>query len=106
MARSQFPASDVHLGQSGGFIGRGDRVDCEPLVEAIVASNYLGERETKVGMISVEGILTPAALLRCGFRTTEELTPADFEIEVTDSSDVHSHQVEHPVIYVKSIVPR
>jgi hypothetical protein len=95
-----------HLGDSGGFVGRNDKVDCVPLVEAIVASNYLGERETKVGMISVEGIVTPAALLRCGFRTSEELTPADFEIEVTDSSDTNSMQVEPPVVKVKSIIPR
>jgi hypothetical protein len=96
-----------HLGDSGGFVGHGDKVDCVSLVaDVIVASNYLGERETKIGIISLQGVSTPAALLRCGFRTREGLTPADFEIEVTDSSDTNSMQVEPPVVKVQSIVPR
>lgn len=96
-----------HLGNGGGFIGRGDKVDCVPLVEAIVASNYLGERETKIGLISLQGIHTPAAIMRCGFRTRESLSPGSFLIEVTDASDVESKPIEpKPTVYIKSIVPR
>jgi hypothetical protein len=96
----------THLGDSGGFVGRADKVDCVPLVDAIVASNYLGEREVKIGMISLDGIKTPADLMRCGFRTTEDLEPSDFEIEVTDASDLNSMQVDAPVVVVHSIVER
>jgi hypothetical protein len=96
-----------HLGNGGGFIGRGDKVDCVPLVEAIVASNYLGERETKIGLISLQGIHTPAAIMRCGFRTRESLSPGSFLVEVTDASDVESKPIEpRPTVYIRSIVPR
>jgi hypothetical protein len=96
-----------HLGNGGGFIGRGDKVDCVPLVEAIVASNYLGERETKIGLISLQGINTPAAVMRCGFRTRESLSSGSFLVEVTDASDTKSVAIEpKPTVYIKSIVPR
>jgi hypothetical protein len=97
----------THLGSSGGFIGREDKVDCVPLVEAIVASNYLGERVVKIGLISLQGIVTPSAVMRCGFRTREELGPSDFEIEVTDASDTESKQIDPPpVVVVSAIVER
>jgi hypothetical protein len=97
----------THLGDSGGFVGREDKVDCVPLVEAIVASNYLGERVVKIGLISLQGINTPAAVMRCGFRTRENLEPSDFEIEVTDAADTESRQIDPlPVVVVSSIVER
>jgi hypothetical protein len=96
-----------HLGNRGGFIGRGDKVDCVPLVEAIVASNYLGEREAKIGLISLQGINTPANIIRCGFRSSENVSPGSFLIEVTDASDVKSNPVEpKPNVVIKSIFPR
>jgi hypothetical protein len=96
-----------HLGNSGGFIGREDKVDCVPLVEAIVASNYLGERLTKIGLISLQGIRTPAAIMRCGFRTRENLSAGSFLIEVTDASDTKSDQIDPPpTVYIKTITPR
>ncbi len=96
-----------HLGNSGGFIGRDDKVDCVPLVEAIVASNYLGERETKIGLISLQGIHTPAAVMRCGFRTRENVSPGSFLIEVTDASDTDSKQIEPvPTVVISTISPR
>jgi hypothetical protein len=97
----------THLGRSGGFIGRGDKVDCVSLVEAIVASNYLGERTTKVGLISLQGIRTPSAIMRCGFRTEEELTPASFLVDVTDASDTESKPLDpFPTVVVSSIMRR
>jgi hypothetical protein len=90
-----------HLANSGGFVGRADKVDCVPLVDAIVASNYLGERMVKIGMISLQGIQTPADLMHCRFRTREELDASDFEIEVTDASDTSSQQVEPPVMTIR-----
>ena len=95
----------THLGNSGGFIGRGDKVECEPLVDAIVASNYVGGRDVKIGLISLQGINTPAHVMRCGFRTREDLSPSDFDVEVTDASDTESRPIEPmPVVVVKSIV--
>jgi hypothetical protein len=94
-----------HLGDSGGFVGREDRVQCVALVEAIVAANYLGERTVKIGIISLQGIATPADIVRCEFRTTEDLVPSDFEIEVTDASDTESNQIDPPpVVAVRTIV--
>lgn len=97
----------THLGNSGGFIGRGDRVDCVVLVEAIVAANFVGERVAKVGLISLRGVPTPSPILRCGFRTDEELVPADFLVEVTDASDTDSKPLDPaPTVVVSSISKR
>jgi hypothetical protein len=97
----------THLGDEGGFIGVGDKVDCVALVNAIVAQNWPGGHTAKVGLISLEGIVTPATLLRCGFRTTENLRPSDFEIDVTDASDTESNQVvPPPSVVIDSIVER
>jgi hypothetical protein len=94
----------THLGDSGGFVGREDKVDCESLVDAIVASNYLGERVVKIGLISLQGIVTPAAIMRCEFRTSEDLVPPDFQIEVTDASDTESNQIDPPPVVVVSTI--
>jgi hypothetical protein len=97
----------THLGNSGGFIGRGDQIDCVPLVEAIAAANYPGERVAKVGMISLAGISTPAAILRCGFRTRENLNPTAFHIEINDASDTNSKAVEPlPTVVISNVFRR
>jgi len=83
-----------HLGRSGGFIGRGDSTDCQPLVDAIFASNSVGERTLKVGMISLAGVRTPARLMNCGFRTHEDLDADDFAIDVVDASDTNSQELD------------
>ena len=97
----------THLGNNGGFIGRGDQIDCVPLVEAIVAGNYVGERVARLGMISLQGIPSPSLILRCGFRTRESISPASFLIEVTDASDVDSKPLEpFPTVAIVGIYPR
>lgn len=98
----------THLGRNGGFIGRGDQIDCVPLVDALAAANYVGERLAKVGLISLQGIRTPAAILRCGFRTREPVGPASFQIEVTDASDSgeKSEAIEPPPTVVVTNVTR
>jgi hypothetical protein len=101
-----------HLGSSGGFIGRGADVDCVSLnknldVNVLVASNYLGERLTRIGLISLEGVVTPAPVVRCGFRTRETLTPGSFLVEVKDASDTGSNPIEPaPRVFVSAITPR
>jgi hypothetical protein len=96
-----------HLGSSGEWVGRADKVDCVPLVEAIVASNYIGEDLLKVGMISLHGITTPAPIMRCIFRTRDDIGPSDFEIEVTDASGTDSTPIEPPpTVVVGFIGPR
>ena len=96
-----------HLGSSGGFIGRGDAVDCEPLVDAIVASNSPGERILKVGLISLDGIPVPAAILRCGFQTTEEVSPSSFNVAVTDASRTDGSELDPPpTVVISSVTPR
>src|SRR6185436_9539734 len=45
----------THLGRSGCFIGRGADVECEPLVDALIAANYRLDRTTSVGLISLPG---------------------------------------------------
>lgn len=97
----------THLGNSGGFIGRDDQVECMPLVEAIVAANSIGGRTAKIGMISLQGIRTPALILRCGFRTREVLGPASFLVEVTDASDTNSAALDPPpTVAIESVTRR
>ncbi|HXC50911.1 MAG TPA: hypothetical protein VN634_08510 [Candidatus Limnocylindrales bacterium] len=86
----------THLGDSGCFIGRGDQIDCVALVDALVAANYPGERTAKIGMISLDGIPTPAAVIRCGFRTSESLSPASFLVEVMDASTTGGDPIDPP----------
>jgi len=97
----------THLGSSGGFLGRGDKVDCVALVEAISVANYKGERQVSVGMISLAGVEMPDVLVRCGFRTAEEVEPASFRIDVTDASDTNSKPLDPvPVVEVTDISRR
>lgn len=77
----------THLGNSGAFVGRNDQVDCVPLVDAMMAQNWPGERTAQVGLINLQGFRTPAAVVRCGFRTREALDPDSFLVEVVDASD-------------------
>jgi hypothetical protein len=96
----------THLGNSGGFIGRGDTVDCVALVDALVASNYPGERIAKIGLISLQGIPAPAAILRCGFETREALEPSSFLVQVTDASLTDGSAIDPPPTVVLSSVTR
>lgn len=96
-----------HLGNSGGFIGRGDQVDCQPLVQALVAGNFAGEGLVRIGMISLQGIPSPTALLQCGFRTREEIVPGSFLVEVSDASDINSQPLDpYPEVFVSQVTIR
>lgn len=96
-----------HLGGSGGFIGRGDQVDCVSMVEAIAAANYVGERTAKIGLISLAGINTPANVVRCGFRTREPLSPNSFNVVVVDAADTESQPLEpQPTVAVTGVMRR
>lgn len=97
----------THLGNNGGFIGHGDSIDCVPLVEAIVAGNYVGERVAKIGLISLQGIDPGLLILRCGFRTREALSPASFLIEVTDAANKKSEPLDPPpTVAIASVMRR
>lgn len=97
----------THLGSSGSFIGRGDKLDCVALVDAILAASYVGENVAKIGLISLHGVVTPSAIMRCGFRTREELGAADFSVEVTDASDTESLPVDPvPTAVVSTVTER
>jgi hypothetical protein len=61
----------------------------------------------KIGLISLQGINTPADIMRCGFRTRENLSPGSFLVEVTDASDTESNQIEpEPKVLIRTITPR
>ncbi len=97
----------VHLGGSGGFVGRGDKIDCTGLVDAIVAANFAGERVAQMGLINIQGIDTPANILRCAFRSRENLSANSFQINVVDASDTNSETLEPlPTVVLSAITPR
>ncbi len=79
---------------NGEWEGRADQVDCEALVEAVVAANHSGQGQFKVGMISLAGIETPAAVLRCRYRSFDAPDAADFRVEVLDAADTASQALQ------------
>lgn len=96
-------------GGSGRFLGSGDQVDCTPLVDALVAANHDDECRAKIGLVSLDGIRTPASIMRCGFRAAEAPSPSDFRIDVTDASEASasSEPIEPlPTIVVTSVIAR
>jgi hypothetical protein len=70
-------------------------VECAPLVEALIASNYPGERTAKIGLISLQG-MHPGKVVRCAFRTAEPLSPASFSVTVDDASEPNGDPVDPP----------
>lgn len=97
----------THRGNRGEFLGRGDKVDCETLVDAISAANFHGERSFNAGLISIAGVQMPAAIFRCGFRTSEDVEPASFQVEVTDAADTSSRPLDPPpIVFISSVTER
>lgn len=89
---------------NGEWIGRGDEVECESLVEAIVAANHVGPQAVKVGFISLDGIETPTVLLRCRYESFEEPVPSDFRLTVVDAADTESSPLDPaPVVEIGDI---
>lgn len=98
---------DITALENGDFIGHSDKVECVALVDAIIAANNFGDATVKIGMISLQGIATPSVILRCGFRSGGDITPASFEIEVRDASDTNSEPLDPvPTVVVQSVSSR
>ncbi|MBI5506878.1 MAG: hypothetical protein HY899_18990 [Deltaproteobacteria bacterium] len=101
----QFEVS--HTGSSGGWVGHQGDVECEALVDALRASNYVGGRTVRVGLVSIQGMPTPGAMVRCSFRTPEYLSTSSFAIQVVDASDIDSGPIDPlPTMRVSSVVRR
>jgi len=97
----------VHLGKSGGFIGRGENITYTALVSAIVAGNYRGERDASIGMINLQGFPTPGPIMTCAFRTRESLSANSFQITVTDASGPDGEPIDpQPSVSITSISRR
>jgi hypothetical protein len=96
----------TYLGNNGGFIGSGDQIDCVVLVDAIVAGNDPRQDVARIGMISLQGFHAPSPIIRCGFRTADDLAPESFRIEVLDASDTNSESLDPPpVVVLSSMAP-
>jgi hypothetical protein len=105
----EFGALQVEIsGPDGGrWLGRGESSDCEALVNAIMAANFVGKGSLKAGLISLHGIATPAPFLRCGFESEDIPQAGDFSIRVVDAADTESDPVlPLPVVTVSGIEPR
>jgi len=94
----------TYTGDSGRFLGRGGAIDCIALVNSIIAANYRGQSEAAIGMISLQGVPTPAPIVSCGFRTADDPSAASFQINVTDSSGPDGEPIDPaPVVSITSI---
>lgn len=98
---------EVTAPDGGGWLGRGAGTDCEALISAIMAANFVGEGGLKAGLISLEGIETPGPFLRCGFESQDMPLAGDFSIRVVDAADTESDpMLPLPVVTVSDIEPR
>ncbi len=96
-----------HTGSSGGWIGRGDTVECETLVDALKASNYVGGRTVRVGLISTQGIPRVTPVVTCGFRSPEYVSVGSFAVQVVDASNPDSTTLDPlPAVQVTKVVRR
>lgn len=90
---------------SGEFVGSGESVECESLVEeTISAFNEENEGAVRSGLLSLEGILGPRNVAACTVRATYQPTAGDFaisEIEAT-TTDLELIQPD-PTIEVANI---
>ena len=98
---------DVSGPDGGGWLGKGASTECEALVSAILAANFVGEGRLKASLISLDGIATPGPFLRCGFESEDIPLADDFSIRVVDAADTESDPVSPlPVVIVSGIEPR
>lgn len=85
-------------------MGKGARVDCEALVNAVFAANFAGQSGLKLGLISLEGLAIPGPIVRCGFESRTTPEPGDFTIRVIDAADSESDPVSPlPIVAVSDI---
>jgi len=93
-----------YFGTDGAFSGSGDQIDCVSLVRATVAANAVSERVARIGMISLAGINTPAAILRCAFHSTGEVSRSSFDITVLDAARPNGTEVDPlPTVVVTGV---
>jgi hypothetical protein len=77
----------THLGSSGGFVGAGGSVDCNPDVDAALTSfNDRGNGRLSAAFVDLQGFQTPTAVATCRFKTREQLAPTSFQVTTTDAS--------------------
>lgn len=94
-------------GALGSWIGHGGDVECEVLGDGIMAANYAGASTVKIGLVSIAGIPTPGPVVRCGFRSPDEISTSSFVARVVDASDTSSAPVDPmPTMRVSSVAPR
>jgi len=92
---------------SGGeFPGLGSDVECASLVaSAVPAFNDDDPAESlDAGLISLAGIDGPTNLAECSFHSPGLTAPADFQIEVTEASDLDLNELwPRPLVIVSSV---
>jgi len=94
-------------GTSGGWVGIQGDAQCDALVDALRAINDTGARSIRVGLVSVQGMPTPAAMVRCSFRSRDYVAATNFTVQVVDASDTDSNPVQPlPSMRVSSVVRR
>jgi len=94
-------------GESGGWSGTAGNIDCEALIDALMAVNDSGASSLKIGVVSLEGVPTPGDVVRCVFRGPDELSTSSFVVRVLDASDTDSVRVMPvPTMQVTSVVAR
>jgi hypothetical protein len=76
-----------YLGRSGDWAGAGAGASCAWLLDAdLHACNDKGGGEMTCAVVDPEGFRGPIDLMRCGFRSNDEVEVEDFRVRVTDAS--------------------
>lgn len=76
----------------GDFIGHGDDLDCTVLVDADLESDKFGGDPPfgpilELWLSNEDGFAVPSAVVRCGFRTAEEIRDDSFAVEFLDATN-------------------
>jgi hypothetical protein len=77
----------THLGSSGGFVGAGASVKCDPAVAvALTSFNDKGNGQLSAAFVDLQGFHTPTPVATCRFKTREQLSPQSFQVTAVDAS--------------------
>ncbi|HXC52580.1 MAG TPA: hypothetical protein VN634_16985 [Candidatus Limnocylindrales bacterium] len=95
-----------YAGTDGGFRGKGSAVKCDSIVPGALAafSDNDHARVLSSGLVSLSGIDGPADLVECKFDVVTEPLISDFDITVTEATDVDVNPIRpFPAIIIKSL---
>jgi hypothetical protein len=89
----------------GDFIGHGDDLECTVLVDATMTSKKYGDGSLEIWLQNEDSFAVPADVIRCAYRTPEELRDTSFAFELHDATNFTGAET-NPTATISSITAR